>query len=405
MWSTSIGPLNLNPIVSAFIDHAQNANHIIPLAPSVQACSRHRLDHQKICGRRASRSKPKEVPRLAICVRLSTSHTLHHMDNLLRNKICPACNRSYVSIVPAERHLRRHHPDCTDPIIILPPGAPLPETEIVCRECPHNVVFPTEAMKRKHVNEVHRTKCPLCHAFMGTRALPKHLETVHDHKISDVQVTNQTNEDPASGGIQSPPAQQFYCQEHDCGSCFPSEARLRSHVMWFHPKTTEEKDVGASSDGIPEVVGKSTEKTPAHLSWIPSISSPGRERAMQDSPHTPSLGETPVAVPPQEGYRPLRSSAGVGIQYAPGNLVNSPRTTRGNVAILPTTTTPTSLSLQCRMCDAPPTVDTRPTITTCGHLFCYGCITRYVVSNSRCPVCDDALLMYCLFKLDLPMLP
>ena len=29
------------------------------------------------------------------------------------------------------------------------------------------------------------------------------------------------------------------------------------------------------------------------------------------------------------------------------------------------------------------------------------CITQRVMSTSRCPVCDNALLLYCLFKLDL----
>jgi hypothetical protein len=30
------------------------------------------------------------------------------------------------------------------------------------------------------------------------------------------------------------------------------------------------------------------------------------------------------------------------------------------------------------------------------------CITQHVVSTSRCPVCNSSLLLYCLFKLDLP---
>jgi len=31
------------------------------------------------------------------------------------------------------------------------------------------------------------------------------------------------------------------------------------------------------------------------------------------------------------------------------------------------------------------------------------CITQHVMSTSRCPVCKNALLLYCLFKLDLPV--
>ena len=148
----------------------------------------------------------------------------------------------------------------------------------------------------------------------------------------------------------------------------------------WRPTQAAGKDVGAFSDGIPRVVGKSAETTVAYLSWVSTVGSPGHfERTMQDSPHTPGPGGSTAAVRPQEGYRSPRSGAGTGIKYTPGNLASSPTTTRGEVVILPTMTPPTSLSPQCRMCDAPPTIDTRPTVTTCGHLFCYGYALRIVL--------------------------
>ena len=105
-----------------------------------------------------------------------------------------------------------------------------------------------------------------------------------------------------------------------------------------------------------------------------------------------------------------------------GSLLEPPTIHEGRVHAAQAIAAPTLLSLQCRMCGAPPTTNTRPTATICGHLFCseyvlripaprklyslcIRCITQRVMSTPRCPVCDNALLLYCLFKLDLPVLP
>lgn len=59
-------------------------------------------------------------------------------------------------------------------------------------------------------------------------------------------------------------------------------------------------------------------------------------------------------------------------------LESSPLT-QGDVDTQPKTVPPT-LSLHCRMCDAPPAVTTQPTITTCGHLFCSEYVSRILCS-------------------------
>ena len=52
--------------------------------------------------------------------------------------------------------------------------------------------------------------------------------------------------------------------------------------------------------------------------------------------------------------------------------------TSGGVDTQPKTASPTSdiLSLHCRMCEEPPRAVTKPTVTTCGHLFCSEYVPR-----------------------------
>lgn len=52
----------------------------------------------------------------------------------------------------------------------------------------------------------------------------------------------------------------------------------------------------------------------------------------------------------------------------------------------------------CRICRRETCEDL--TTTTCGHLFCNACITDAVIRDSRCPVCRNAVLLYCLFRID-----
>ncbi|KAG7097674.1 hypothetical protein E1B28_005000 [Marasmius oreades] len=53
----------------------------------------------------------------------------------------------------------------------------------------------------------------------------------------------------------------------------------------------------------------------------------------------------------------------------------------------------------CRLCGRDPCDDC--TATLCGHLYCRGCITEYVIKTPRCPTCSAPTLLYCLFRLDL----
>ncbi|KAI6103846.1 hypothetical protein EV401DRAFT_692535 [Pisolithus croceorrhizus] len=42
-----------------------------------------------------------------------------------------------------------------------------------------------------------------------------------------------------------------------------------------------------------------------------------------------------------------------------------------------------------------------PTTTTCGHLFCYECISNSIMDDPHCPECNAPTLLYCLFRMDL----
>jgi len=53
----------------------------------------------------------------------------------------------------------------------------------------------------------------------------------------------------------------------------------------------------------------------------------------------------------------------------------------------------------CRVCQTDPCREI--TATVCGHLFCNTCIIEEVRENSRCPVCNAAVLLFALLKLDI----
>ncbi|THH13233.1 hypothetical protein EW146_g6959 [Bondarzewia mesenterica] len=53
----------------------------------------------------------------------------------------------------------------------------------------------------------------------------------------------------------------------------------------------------------------------------------------------------------------------------------------------------------CRSCTLDPCEEI--TATACGHLFCNRCIVKEVRENARCPICNAAILLFALLKLDL----
>ncbi|KAI6021805.1 hypothetical protein BKA83DRAFT_4287848 [Pisolithus microcarpus] len=60
---------------------------------------------------------------------------------------------------------------------------------------------------------------------------------------------------------------------------------------------------------------------------------------------------------------------------------------------------PSAPSYHCRVCLKDTCDD--PTTTTCGHLFCYECISNSIMDDPHCPECNAPTLLYCLFRMNL----
>jgi hypothetical protein len=142
--------------------------------------------------------------------------------------------------------------------------------------------------------------------------------------------------------------------------------------MGKHSQTQEgEQYVTAFSKGIPEMAEKSPGYPPAYISSTSSLNSPSPGmRASQENPDPPSPVEPPAPFPLPQLEQATYSNVGVGTQDTFGSSIESPSTSQVEANAPPAVTASTALSLRCRMCNVSPTVATRPTVTTCGHLFC-----------------------------------
>ena len=119
-----------------------------------------------------------------------------------------------------------------------------------------------------------------------------------------------------------------------------------------------------------EEVKKSIEVgRPIHYPPIPE------ERATWGGPDPPGPVETPAPTLPPEGYRGTDLNTGKDARQTSENFLERSISIQDDVG---TVTASTPLSMLCRVCNASPTVGTRPTITTCGHLFC----SEYVLKIS-----------------------
>lgn len=141
------------------------------------------------------------------------------------------------------------------------------------------------------------------------------------------------------------------------------------------------KDVPSSSM---EVVQRPVEQPPGfHPSRSTTVPPHMGERTTQDNRVScPPVGTRvpTLSTAERQGVGPLAENAwgqsGIPIKSSP--LI------QGSVNTQPKMELPTAsvLSVCCRTCEAPPTVTTQPTVTTCGHLFCSECVPRTLGSTT-----------------------
>ena len=139
-----------------------------------------------------------------------------------------------------------------------------------------------------------------------------------------------------------------------------------------------EEDVTALSNGFPETAGRRpTKRSPAFFSPPSNVSSPSWEEGGAWG-NTFPIGsvETPVSNLPPEGHQSTSSSSRRNVQRASEISPQPPTTIQGRTNVPPVVTASALLSLQCRMCNASPTVGSRPTATMCGHIFCSEYVPR-----------------------------
>jgi hypothetical protein len=117
------------------------------------------------------------------------------------------------------------------------------------------------------------------------------------------------------------------------------------------------------------------------------------------SPRTPSASPADpqaflLASRTGDPYFPLAD----GRRFLPGSSGVSPTFARAQSTAAAAIPEARSL-FYCRVCQLDPCCEI--TATACGHVFCNACIVEEVRENARCPVCNAAVLLFALLKLDL----
>jgi len=144
-----------------------------------------------------------------------------------------------------------------------------------------------------------------------------------------------------------------------------------------------EREVITPPNNFPEAAQRSTEHPLAHFSPTSTISSPlPEERATRDAPESPRPVEAPAPILPLEGYRDTGFNAGKDARQAFESFLEPSTATQDDINAPPAVFASAPLSMRCMVCNASPTVGTRPTVTMCGHLFCSEYVLEIPVSTA-----------------------
>jgi Zinc finger, C3HC4 type (RING finger) len=114
------------------------------------------------------------------------------------------------------------------------------------------------------------------------------------------------------------------------------------------------------------------------------------------SPRTPSVSSVSPADAQAYAYALASHAYSTERRFLPGSSI-SPSVGRAQRAVTMSATVKSSF--YCRICGTDPCHEI--TATGCGHMFCHPCIVEEVRENARCPVCNAAVLLFALLKLDI----
>jgi len=292
-------------------------------------------------------------------------------------------------------------------------GPPLPKCSQICELCPGSIFESRKALKR-HMKSVHAVggQCNTCgKVFKDHSALASHIKAkkhgyvaipCEARRSGDVPDTVPTLlRESDQDGIHAisdlphehgPPSAIEVRNEESSHNGHPSPLDQcysnRQHACQFTPEhAVSETDLGneCSDEGRQMHVE-------AHLT--PRVLVEGRDVA-------PSVyaGASPNNIDVESEMATPRLSCASASSYS--DLAPSPSITSASSEMTPEGMflPGARIGAHCRICQKDPSDEL--TATMCGHLFCKSCITEEIIARSACPVCKNAVLLYCLFRIDL----
>ena len=201
-------------------------------------------------------------------------------------------------------------------------------------------------------------------------------KSFHDTEDTTLSTPNETK------------SERVYCQEYDCGRGFSSKAYLESHVRYFHSKWVSTCHIALfipPPEREPMITSKQTKRIAEEheaSSLSEGVVVRPAEPGSLETCCSPTSMTTSTHVEEREhscAPRPTDESEGIGsmaenVTKRSEIAVESSPSIQGSANPQLKITPPAAgvLPLNCRICDAPPTFTTKPTVTTCGHLFCFG---------------------------------
>ena len=214
--------------------------------------------------------------------------------------------------------------------------------------------------------------------------------------VSSAQVSPSPPPIPprVTGPVTPAPAHRSSLRAHS-----RSQSQTHSHLQSHHVGVGLQAPPSSARSKVSVAETPSGDLANFHLLNGSPLQSVADLNTPTPSPRTPSMPSVSpadaqayaLAIANGDGYFP--PLAADHRRFLPGSSV-SPSVSRAQRAAVGHRS-----SFYCRICQADPCHDI--TATACGHVFCNACIVEEVRENARCPVCNAAVLLFAMLKLDL----